>query len=214
VLPLRSSALFFSYLLFRFTFFVFVFVFVWQSEKLCEPVYVLAAPEPDAATTFVLHVAYSSSSTPQVPLLVVTTLTDARGEMRQSLYPDAYPESVSGIDPGPAVAVRPHGHVPCPALPPPRTLESDVFRPQQSASVGTWRIVIRKLGQLAAAKAQGTHRTHTRRTCTPHSRWCSFGRVGGAGGRGMPAEGERGECVWRWSWSCRSRHACTSTCWP
>jgi hypothetical protein len=27
--------------------------------------------------------------------------------------------------------------------------------------LATWRIVIRKLGQLAAAKAQGTHRTHT-----------------------------------------------------
>jgi hypothetical protein len=51
-------------------------------------VYVLAAPEPDAATTFVLHAAYSSSSTPQVPLLVITT-TDARGEMRQSLYLDS-----------------------------------------------------------------------------------------------------------------------------
>jgi hypothetical protein len=92
VLPLSAATVSFLFLFFVSLYvfrFRFRFVFVWQSEKLYEPVYVLAAPEPDAATTFVLHVAYSSSSTPQVPLLVIATLTDARGEMRQSLYLDS-----------------------------------------------------------------------------------------------------------------------------
>jgi hypothetical protein len=148
---------------------------------------VLAAPEPDAAATFVLHVAYSSSSTPQVPLLVIATLTDARGEMRQSLYLDST-HALAQLWQCALMAMYPSAQLSPPS--PPRALESDVFRPRQSASVGNVADRHRKARPTRRRRSPG-YAPHT-----PHARAARTRRTHGFRGA-LLAEWEGLVASWR-----------------